>query len=167
MTKSDASALQELSKFLWNSEIWRVAMKIQHRFEEGYSPSDVDSLRLDFRRLLPEPEGKIKHRHLGSLSFDTNSCGLRLERAGEIVVACGDSSEKVLGQFRQLVGRTLIRVEVAPPGGDSNFVLAGELFLRCFPAVGREGEIWRVSSADGDELVLGPGAQWSYRSGLR
>jgi hypothetical protein len=99
--------------------------------------------------------------------IDVNTCGLRLERAGEIVAACGDSSEKVRAQFRQLVGKTLGRVEITPPAGDTNFVLDDGLLLRCFPAAGCCGESWRISSTDDDELLLGPGARWSYRSGPR
>src|ERR1700693_1177011 len=96
MTQSDADALQQFSKLVWNSEIWRVTMNIQHRFEPSYEPSDMDSVRLDFRKPPPNPTTRTKHRHIGSLWIDVNSCGLRLERAGEIIAACGDSSEKVL-----------------------------------------------------------------------
>jgi hypothetical protein len=167
MTQSDADALQQFSKFCWNSEIWRVTMNVQHRFEEGYEPSDMDSLRLDFRQLLPNPTSRIQHRQIGSLGIDVNICGLRLERAGEITAACCDSSEKVLAHFKQLVGRTLVRVDVTPPGGDTNFVLDDGMLLHCFPANGHCGESWRISSAEDDELLLGPGARWSYRSGLR
>lgn len=167
MTQSDADGLQQFSKFLWDSEIWRLTVDVQHRFEDGYEPSDMDSLRLDFRQLLPNPTSKTKHRQMGSLLIDVNTCGLRLERAGEVIAACGDSSEKVLAQFKQLVGKTLAHLNVAPPGGDTSFVFDDGLVLRCFPATGRCGESWRISSAEDDELLLGPGARWSYRSGVR
>jgi len=167
MTQSDAEAMEEHSKFLWNSEIWRVTVNVQHRFEDGYEPSDMDSLRLDLRQPLPNPVGRINHRQIGSIWLDVASCGLRLERATEVVVACGDPSEKVLARFRELVGRALVSVDISPPGGDTNFVLDDGLLLRCFPASGRGGESWRMSSADDDELLMGPGARWSYRSGLR
>jgi hypothetical protein len=167
MTQSDADGLQQFSKVLWNSEVWRVTVNVQHRLEDGYEPSDIDSLRLDFRQLLANPTSKTKHRQTGSLSIDVNTCGLRLERVGEIVAACGDSSEKVLAQFKGLVGKTLIRVDISPPGGDTDFVLEDGLSLRCFPATSHNGETWRVSSAEDDELLLGPGARFSYRSGLR
>jgi hypothetical protein len=167
MTQSDADGLQQFSKFLWNSEVWRAAVNVQHRFEDGYEPSDMDSLRLDFQQLLPNPAGKVRHRQMGSLWIDVNTCGLRLERAGEIIAGCGDSSEKALAQFKQLVGKTLARIDITPPGGDTNFVLEDGLWLRCFPATGHCGETWRISAAEGDELLLGPGARWSYQSGLR
>ena len=167
MTQSDADELQQFSKVLWNSEVWRVTVNVQHRFEDGYEPSDMDSLRLDFRQSLPDTTSKRKHRQTGSLSIDVSACGLRLERADEIVVACGDSSEKVLAQLKQLVGKTLLHIEISPPGGDTDFVLEDGLFLRCFPASSHNGEAWRVSSAEDDELLLGPGARFSYRSGLR
>ena len=58
MTQSDADGLQQFSKVLWNSEVWRVTVNVQHRFEDGYEPSDIDSLRLDFRQLLANPTSK-------------------------------------------------------------------------------------------------------------
>ena len=64
MTQSDADGLQQFSKFLWNSEVWRAAVNVQHRFEDGYEPSDMDSLRLDFQQLLPNPAGKVRHRQI-------------------------------------------------------------------------------------------------------
>lgn len=167
MTQSDADALQQCSRFLWNSELWRVAMNVQHRFEDGYEPSDLDSVRFEFRQSLAHPTSRMKHRQTGSLWIDVNACGLRLERAGEIIAACGDSSEKVLAQFKPLVGKTLLRIDISSPGGDTDFVFNDGLLLRCFPATGHCGESWRISSAEADGLLLGPGAQWSYRSGLR
>lgn len=167
MTQSDADELQRFSKFLWNSEIWRAAVNVQHRFEDGYEPADLDSLRLDLRQLLSDPDSRIKHRQIGSVWIDVNVCGLRLERMGEVIVACGDSSEKVLTHLKQLVGKTLAHVRITPPGGDADFVLEGGLVLRCFPATGDRGESLRISSEDNDELVLGPGPHWSYRSGIR
>lgn len=167
MTRGDADALQQFSKLLWNCEIWRVAVNVEHRFEDGYEPSDMDSLRLDLRQLLSNPEGRIKHRNVGSIRFDASACGLRLDRAGEVIVACGDSSEKVLAQTKGLVGKMVVRVDIAPPAGDTDLVLGDGTVLRCFPATGYSGEIWRFLSSDNDELLLGSGARWSYRSGLR
>lgn len=90
-----------------------------------------------------------------------------MERAGEIVAACGDSSEKVLAHFKQLVGKRLIRIDITPPGGDTDFVLEDDVSLRCFPANGHAADTWRISSVEDDELLLGLGARWSYQSGLR
>ncbi len=148
MTQSDAAALQESSKFLWNSEVERVVVGVQHRFEDGYEPSDLDSLKLEFRQALTGPEGWKKHRQVGALRIDASRCGLRLELAGQIAIACGDSSEKVLAQFRRLVGKTLVRINVSPPGGDADFVLEDGMVLRCFPATGHATESWSISSAD-------------------
>lgn len=144
MTRSDADAQQQSSQLLWNSEIWRVVVNVQHRLEDGYEPSDMDSLRLDCCQLLSKPEGRIKYRPTGSLWINVNNCGLRLEKLGEVVAACGDSSDKVLEQFKQLVGKMLIRIDVMPPGGDANFVLENDLCLRCFPANSRGAESWGV-----------------------
>jgi hypothetical protein len=145
MTQSDAVALQESSKFLWNSKIVRVVVNVQHRFEDGYEPSDLDSLRLEFRQLLSTPEGR-KYREVGTLWIDTCTCGLRLEQAGQITAACGDSSERVLAQFKGLVGKTLSRINISSPGGDADFVLEDGLVLRCFPATGNSPS-WHISAA--------------------
>jgi hypothetical protein len=166
MRQRDTDELQQFSKLIWDSEIWRVNVNIQHRFEKGYSPSDLDSLQLDFRQLLPVPGKVSKHRQVGSLWIDATNCGLRLERQDELVVAW-DSSEKVVEQYSKLVGNTLLRIEITPPGGDTAFILENGMTLRCFPATGHEGKIWRITSPDNDELLLGPGARWSYRSALR
>jgi hypothetical protein len=151
MTQGDADALQQISRFCWNSKIWRVAISVQHRFEEGYEPSDMDALRIDFRHLVENPTGRIRHRKTGSLWIDPNVCGVRLERSGDVVAASGDSSEKVLAEFKQLVGKTLVRIEVAPPGGDTNFFIEDGLLLRCFPATGRCNESWRIFPSNGHE----------------
>ncbi len=150
MMQGDADALQQLSKLVWNSEIWRVVVNVQHRFEHGYEPSDMDSLRLDLRQLLANPEGRIKHRHVGSVWFDASVCGLRLERTGDVIVACGDSSGKVLTQFRGLVGKTLVRVDIVTLAGDADFVLEDGIVLRCFPATGHAGESWGILPAEKD-----------------
>jgi hypothetical protein len=154
--QGDVDALRQLSRLVWNSEIWRVVVNIQHRFEQGYEPSDMDFLRLDLRQPLSNPESRIKHRHVGSLWFDTSACGLRLERTGEVVVACGDSSEKVLTQFRGLIGETLARVDVVTPARDADFVLGDGSVLRCFPARSHFGESWGIFSAENDGSPLGP-----------
>ena len=151
---------------LWNAEIWRVKVNIQHRFEKGYSSSDLDSLQLEFRQPLAVPGKIVKHRQIGSLWIDVNYCGLRLERGEQLVVAW-DSREKVLDEYSKLVGNTLVRIEITPPAGDSAFILDNGITLRCFVASGHLGTIWRITSADNDELLLGPGACWSYRSALR
>jgi hypothetical protein len=148
VTKNDADVLQESSKFLWNSEIERVVVNVQHRFEDGYEPSDLDSLRVEFRQLLSTSERRKKYRQVGSLWIDTCTCGLRLELAGQIAVACGDSTENLLAQFKQLVGKTLVRINVTSPGGDADFVLEDGMVLRCFPATGHTGDSWRLSTPD-------------------
>jgi hypothetical protein len=149
MTQSDASALQDSSKLLWNSEVERVVVSVQHRFEDGYEPSDLDSLSLEFRQALPGPEGRKKHRQVGALRIDASRCGLRLELAGQIIAACGDSSEKVLAQFKGLVGKTLSRINISSPGGDADFVLEDGLVLRCFRATCDSGS-WHISTAIDD-----------------
>jgi len=166
MRRADTEELQRFSKLVWNSEIWRVNVNIEHRFEKGYSPSHLDSLQLDFRRPLAVPGKIVKHRQIGSLWIDVNNCGLRLERREELVVAW-DSREKVLDEYSKLVGNTLSRIEITPPAGDTAFILEDGVTLRCFVAAGHQGNIWRITSIDDDELLLGPGARWSYRSALR
>jgi hypothetical protein len=166
MRQRDTEELQQISRLLWNSEIWRVNVNIHHGFEKGYSPSYLDSLQLDFRQPLAAPGKVVKHRPVGSLWIDANYCGLRLERGKELVVAW-DSTEKVLDEYSKLIGNTLVRVEITPPAGDSAFILENGMTLRCFAAVGHEGTLWRITSADNDELLLGPGARWSYRTALR
>jgi hypothetical protein len=145
MTRSEAETLQRSSQPFWNSQIWRVAVNVQHRFEKGYEPSDVDSLRLDLHRLHSNPAYKAKYQQIGSLWIDVCNCGLRLEQAGKIVICSGDSVEKVLAQFKELVGRTIERVSIAPPGGDTDFVLGEGVALRCFPATVHVGRSWRLS----------------------
>jgi hypothetical protein len=147
MIQSDADALQQLSRSFWNSEIWRIALNVQHRFEEGYEPSDMDSLRLDLRQLLPD-SSRTRHRQMGSVWIDVGSCGLRLEKADEVVVASGDSSEKVLARFKEIVGRTLVSIYITSRGGDTDFVLDGGVRLRCFPATCQCGNSWGISLAE-------------------
>ena len=74
--------------------------------------------------------------------------GSGLSEGGEILIACHDSSEKVLERLKELVGKALVRVEIAAPGGDTDFVLEDGLVLRCFPAT-QDGGAWRISSAEG------------------
>lgn len=167
MKQTDVEELQRFSKFIWDSEIWRVNVNIQHRFEKGYSPSDLDSLQLDLRQLLPVPGKILKHRQVGSVWIDATRCELRIDQKDEILVSSMDSREKVLAQYSQLVGKTLVHVEIAPPAGDTSFILGNGMSLRCFPVSCRNGDIWCMTSADYDELRLGPGSRWSYRSSFR
>jgi hypothetical protein len=166
MTQRDAETLQEFSKVLWGASIWRVRLNIQHRFEEGYSPEDLDELCLDFHEPLLVPEKIRTHRRVGSLWMGTNS-GARLEQGGKTLVGCGDSAAKVLDQFPKMVGSRLLTVEVRPPAGDTVFIFENDLALNCFPASSREGSSWVICTEDGGELKLGPGARVTYETGLR
>ncbi|MGB8065288.1 MAG: hypothetical protein WCF26_25625 [Candidatus Sulfotelmatobacter sp.] len=166
-THAGAEAPQQFYNFLRNSEIWRVAVNVQHRFEAGYEPSDIDSLRIDFRSPVLEATDKASHQPLGSLQVDFNSCGLRLERTGESIAAGGDSSQNVLTQLKQLIGKKLLLIDITPPAGDTDFVFEDGLTLRCFPATSRCADIWSIFSAQGDELMLGPAGRWSYKGTLR
>ncbi len=145
MTQRDAEAAQELSRVLWGATIWRVRLNIQHRFEEGYSPEDLDELCLDFHEPLPVPEKIRTHRRVGSLWINAN-CAARVEQGGKILVGSADSVAKVLDQFPKLVGRRLLRVEVQPPGGDTQFIFENDLVLNCFPARSREHNSWIISA---------------------
>ncbi len=152
---------------LSNSETWRVSVDVQHRFEDGYEPSDMDSMGLEFRRRRADRLSKVEYEHIGSMQVDVNTSGLRLERSGEIIVASGDSSEKVLSHFKQLVGKSLLNIEVATLGGDTSFIFEDELLLRCFPATSKVGDVWRIFSRQLGELIMGPGGRWSYAASPR
>jgi hypothetical protein len=99
MTQRDAETLQELSKVLWGATVSRVRLYIYHGFEEGYSPEDLEELRLDFHEPLPVPERIRKHRRVGSIWISGN-CQPRLEQGGRILVGSGDSVAKVLAHSR-------------------------------------------------------------------
>lgn len=140
---------------------------MQHRFEDGYAPSDLDNLTLEFRRRSQTASVKKEYQHVGSLQVDANTSGLRLERSAEIIAASGDSSEKVLAHFRSLVGKTLLEIGVTS-GGDTRFGFDDGLLPRCFAATTKVGDIWRISSEDsGDNVVMGPGGRWSYSGTVR
>jgi hypothetical protein len=166
MTQRDAETLQEFSKVLWGATVSRVRLNIYHSFEEGYSPEDLEELRLDFHEPLPVPEKIRKHRRVGSLwiSYD---CQPRLEQEDKILVGSGDSVAKVLDQFPKMVGRLLLKIEVRAPGGDTAFVFENDLTLRCFPARSQQDDSWIISAEDGDEVKLGPGVRVTYQTGLR
>lgn len=113
----EGDGLKQFSKFLNQSKTWRVAVNVQHRFEPGYEPSDLNSVQVEFRQPAHVSAAESGPSIIGKLQTDSSTSEARLERSGEIVVACGDSGEKVLVHFRELVGRTLLRVEVAPLSG--------------------------------------------------
>jgi hypothetical protein len=69
----------------------------------------------------------------------------------------------VVTQFKQLIGKKLLHINVCPPSGETDFVAEDELTLSCFPATSKSGDIWSMSSAKDAELVLGPGGRWSYK----
>jgi hypothetical protein len=157
--ESSTDNRQQDCNLLLNSEVWRVAVNVQHRFENDYEPSDIDSIRLDFWH--PESSSMERcRRQVGSIEIDANTCGLRLERLHAIVVACGDSSQNILQNVNQLVGRKLLRVDITPIAGDTALMFDEGLVLRCFPATSEQGDIWRLSSTNGDEFVLGPRGSW-------
>ncbi len=166
MTLRDTETLQDFSRVLWGSCIWRVRLNIEHRFEEGYSPEDLDELCLDFHEPLPVPEKIRKHRRIGSLWIGANS-GMRLEQGGKTLVSSADSVAKILDQFPKMVGSRLLRVEVRPPAGDTVFIFENDLALRCFPARSQDGSSWVICTEDGNELKLGPGARVTHETGLR
>jgi hypothetical protein len=156
MTHHDTETLQEFSKSLWGAHTWQVRLNIQHRFEEGYSPEDLDELCLDFNEPLPVPEKTRKHRKVGSLWINARTSGARLEQGGKTLVCCGDSVAKVLDQFSKMVGSRLLKAEVRPPGVDTTFIFQNDLTLNCFPARSQEDYSWTIYAADGNQLKLGP-----------
>src|ERR1700677_3648695 len=99
MTQQDTEKLQEFSKILWGAYVWQVRLNIQHRFEEGYSPKDLDEFCLDFHEPLPVPVKRRTHRKVGSLWINVRNSGARIERMGETLVASSDSVPKVLDHF--------------------------------------------------------------------
>lgn len=165
--RKDTDTLQELSKAIWGAEVRQVRVNIQHRFEQGYSPVDLDELCLDFRKPLPVPKRLGKSDKVPSLWISGSTSGLRLQRAGTTVVSGGDPVAKVLEHFSKMVGSRLLSVEVQPPGGDAAFVFEDDAVLTCFPATSRQGSSWVIVSEAGDEWQLGPGARVKHDSGLR
>lgn len=137
MTRSDTDTLQELSKVIWGAHVWRVRVNIQHRFEEGYSPQDLDELCFDFRSPLHAHGHAGKFSRVGSLWISANTSGARLQRAGKNLVSGSDPVAKVLEQFSKMVGSRLLSIEVQPPAGDTSFLFEGDIVLSCFPAVSR------------------------------
>jgi hypothetical protein len=148
MTAQRAATLQQSSRILWNTYVWQVRLNIQHRFEKGYSPQDLDGLRLDFHEPVSIPEDRWTHRNIGSLWINVCNCGVRLEQRGKTIVASSDSVPKVLDQLSKMVGRQLIGIEVLPPGGDARFLFDDGLALNCFPAKSQEAETWAICAVD-------------------
>jgi hypothetical protein len=114
MTQHDADTLQGFSGILWGARVFRVRLNIEHRFEEDYSAEDLDELSLDFHEPVSVPEKILKHRRVGSLWISASNSGVRLERAGKILVGSSDSVAKQLEPFRNLVGVRLLTVTVRP-----------------------------------------------------
>ncbi len=142
-------------------------LNIQHRFEEGYSPEDLDELCLDFHEPLAVPEKIRKHRRVGSLWINASNSGARLERERKTLVCSGDSVAKVLDEFSKMVGCRLLKTLVSPPGGDTSFIFENELILSCFPAKSRAGDSWVICTKDDDVVKLGEGNRVTYETGLR
>jgi hypothetical protein len=131
ITPSETHGLLKSSTVM-GTEVWQIWIEAIHQLQDGYSADWVRELNLDL--LLPLPlAGESHRRAMGTLSVEANAGGFRLERAGEILVASDDSSGKALTVFPQLLGRTLLRVEVSS-AGEAVFLFDDDLALRCFSA---------------------------------
>ena len=157
MRPSDVETALDRSRVLWDSEIWRVWLNIQHRFErassdELYAPEDLDEICLDFHKPLAVPERIRKHRRVGSLWIKVDLCGVRLLRGDRVIVRSGDSTAALLSHFSQMLDFRLVEVEIDHPGGDTRFKFADDRTLECFPAVSTGGATWVVVTEEGDEF---------------
>jgi hypothetical protein len=171
MTDRDAESLRDLTRPLWSSQLWRVRVNIEHRFEgispELYAPEDLDELCLDFYRPLSVPEKARKYQRVGSVWIIVRNCGLRMQHRDQVLVNSGDSTSRILAVLPTMIGSHLIEVTVDHPGGDSRFVFENERTLMCFPANSRKGVNWVIGTEAGDEVKLGPGMRISYDTALR
>jgi hypothetical protein len=162
MTRADADAAVDRSKVLWGTQIWRIRLNIQHRFERAssddvYAPEDLDEVCLDFHKALPVPEGIRKHRRIGSLWLNAANCGIRLSHGHTVLLRNWDSTMKVLHLFRSVLDFQLLEVQIDHPGGDTRFVFDREHTLTCFPANSTGGVSWVIVADEGDEFRFGPG----------
>ncbi len=164
MTRNDADSLRDLSKVLWDSWVWRVRVNIQHRFEEGYSPEDLDEFCLDFSRPLDGDQKSGKVQRVGSLWFNIRNAGMRLQEQGRILVSSSDSTTKVLSVLPTLRGCRLDSMEVDHPGGDTRFFFDDGRVITCFPANSVQGIAWVIVTEAGDEISLGPGNAIRHRT---
>jgi len=172
MTQQDAGYLRDLTRALWNSQIWRVRLNIEHRFEQGvspelYSPQDLDELCLDFHKLLPVPEKVRKYQRVGSVWIIVRNCGVRVQHGSQVLVNSEDSTSKILAVLPTMIGNRLVEVTVDYPGGDTRFVFEDGRTVTCFPANSQEGVNWVINTEAGDEIKLGPGARITYDTALR
>lgn len=164
MTQQDAQYLRGLTEALWDSQVWRLRLNIQHSFEQGtspelYSPEDLDELCLDFHKPRPASERVRKSQRVGSVWIIVRNCGVRLQHHDKVLVNSGDSTSKILAVLPTMIGSRLIEVTIDHPGGDTRFVFDDERTLTCFPANSRKGVNWVIDTEGGDEVKLGPGAR--------
>ena len=172
MTRQDAQYLRDLTRVLWNSQVWRVKVNIEHSFEEGvssdlYSPQYLDVLCLDFRKPLLVEEKARKFQRVGSIRVNVSNCGVRVQHGDKILVNSKDSTSHILAVLPTMIGSRLVEITVDHPGGDTRLVFEDGRTVTCFPASSREGVNWAMNTEVGDEVKLGPGARITFNTALR
>jgi hypothetical protein len=79
----------------------------------------------------------------------------------------GDPRPKLRASVESLNGLALMSIEVLSAALDTAFTFEGDLVLRLFPIYSEEHEHWKLFTPDGNVLILGPDATWSYQSADR
>ena len=103
------------------------------------------SILLEFWKPADVPNNT---RWTGSIRIDINRCGMRLLKEEEILVASGDSSEKILATLPELTGHVLQGIEISPGVGDVCFAFDGHLKLLCFPTLSDGLNCWLISTEE-------------------
>ncbi len=167
VNQSDSQRLIDLSKVIWETTVSQVRVTITSEFQKDYTSKSLDEIEMEFR-VLAEPTYRVKTRHAGSLWIDAGFSAIRLELEDNTILGGDDDPpDAIVDWLSELVGKKLLQIDVQTPAGDTSFYFEGNLALKCFPLMSKDGDAWRIDTPAGDVLKLGPGTRVSHRTGLR
>lgn len=110
------------------------------------------------------PPKKARQRAHGAWHLWIMHAAWRIEQGDTMLVASEDRRPKLEAAVENLNGRPLVSLDILAPSLDTLFGFDGGMSVRLFPLYTEEYEHWQLFVPDGNVLVVGPNATWSFHS---
>jgi hypothetical protein len=110
------------------------------------------------------PPSTPRRRAHGAWHLWITYAAWRLEKRGQTVAACEDARLQLHTAVESLNGLVLLAIDILTPALDTLFVFDEDVTVRAFPIYSEQYDHWQLFTPDGNVLVLGPDATWTYQS---
>jgi len=145
-------------------EILTKLVPVQGQIAWGISVGPGSFLTIEFGDPIPNPQ--VPAKKSGEWHLWISYAAWRLENQEEVLAGSEDSRSKLRAALQTIEGSHLLSVSMSSPALETTFAFEQGINLRVFPVyTEQDTEHWLLYIPDGHVLVIGPGANWSYKMG--